>query len=199
MVKEVVTYCDVCAEPDDAAPVKGQTHLVAVAGGAWSLDLCPSHYEMLVAPLADVAERLGEVVKGQATRPPSNAMKGQAKARGQAVPAKQRANSEPCLLCGHVSPKVSALIGHLKHSHHTNLEGVYGLACPLCARDFESATALAVHVSRSHREAEDAEGAASIPGAFRYAAEHGDPHAIVGKVLAQHGLMALPPRPGAGR
>lgn len=182
MVQHIVTLCDVCYDGGKTEPAEG--HIVTVAGGTWHLELCEAHRAALIYPLADVAERLGQAVKPKPAKPTKAAK----------MPSGDRPNAEPCLLCGHVSPRISALLQHLKASHHTNLEAVYGTDCPVCAREFESATALGVHVSRSHPEVTDALGATSIPTAFRYAVEHDDPHDVVAKVLANHGLDALPRR-----
>jgi len=180
MVQQIVTLCDACY--DEGKTEAASPYVVTVLGATWGVELCEAHRASLIDPLADVAERLGQAVKPKATKATKAA-----KTAGS-----DRPNAEPCLLCGHVSPRISALLQHLKASHHTNLEAVYGTDCPVCARAFDSATALGVHVSRSHPEVTDALGATSIPAAIRYAAEHGDPHDIVAKVLANHGLDALP-------
>ena len=65
MVREIIVLCDVCCDQDPTGNLAARAtqHTVGVAGGTWSLGLCTEHYGALVAPLAEVAERLGEAVK----------------------------------------------------------------------------------------------------------------------------------------
>lgn len=189
MVTQIVTLCDVCY--DDDVEAKADTHLVAVAGGAWSLELCPSHYDELVAPLADVAERLGQVAKDVAK---PKATKGKPAGGG----AYNRRMTEPCLLCGEHINVASSLTTHYGKAHNVDgMAGAYGLVCPLCTHEGGSAVATAAHVKREHPEVVAAEGGGGMAEAFRYAWDMGDPHDVVGKRLAHHGLEAMPPRVGS--
>ena len=99
-------------------------------------------------------------------------------------------------MCGHVVPTTGALQMHLRAKHQTSVGRLYGLTCPLCTSTLSSASGLGVHVGQSHPEVADAEGNASISSVFRYAWDQGDPHSIVAKMLAEHGLDAMPPRSG---
>lgn len=191
MVQQIITLCDVCAEANDDGAVAAQTHLVAVAGGAWSLDLCPAHYEMLVEPLADVAERLGEVVKGEAK---AKAFKPRTKTERRGGGG-NRPLSEPCMICGAVFGMASSLTSHYQNVHDINgFREAYGLTCPLCLHEGGGPSALGRHVRDAHPEVQAAEGGSGAPEVFRYASEHGDPHDLVAKRLAELGLTALPER-----
>ena len=187
MVQQIVTLCDVCYDEDKTSPAQG--HIVSVAGGTWHLELCEAHRVALIDPLADVAERLGQAVKPGAPKAATSSSSKPGGLKGSNHPT-----AEPCLLCGHYTPTIAALLMHLRVKHQANVEAVYGAACPLCGRESSNASGLGGHVSRSHPEVTAAEGYASVPEAFRYASEHGDPQGIVAKVLANHGLAALPRR-----
>jgi hypothetical protein len=177
MVQQIVTLCDVCYDDDVSTPA--QPHLVAVAGGAWSLELCERHRAELIDPLADVAERLGQVVKNLA-----RGVKGQAAATDKGKP---RPLSEPCLICGLAVKNSGALSDHLRRSHGVDgIMGAYGLQCPVCGIEAGSSTALGRH-SVTH-------GGGGAAEAFRMAWEAGDPHGVVATRLEALGIKGLPKR-----
>lgn len=184
MVQQIITLCDVCYDGGKTSPATG--HVVTVAGGTWHLELCEAHRAALIYPLADVAERLGQAVKGEAAKAATSSSGGGNGGRN--------ATAEPCLVCEHHAPTIAALLLHLRNKHATTIGAVYGTTCPLCAREFPNASALGGHVSRTHREVAATLGNASLPEAFRYAADRGDEHDVVAKVLASHGRTALPAR-----
>lgn len=190
MVQQIVTLCDVCY--DEGKTEAGQSHLVAVAGGAWSLELCEAHRVALIDPLADVAERLGQVVKGEAK---AKAFKPKAERRSGGGGGGNRPLSEPCMICGAVFGMASSLTSHYQNVHSINgFREAYGLTCPLCLHEGGGPSALGRHVRDAHPEVLAAEGGSGAPEVFRYASEHGDPHDLVAKRLAELGLTALPER-----
>lgn len=147
-----------CLASDTNTP--GETITVNVSGvPAFDVELCPEHGAALSAAVAALAP-LGRGVGKGVPKVPTSAGKARQPAQpAQPEPARRQRADEmrvnaPCPECGHVTPTLAAMRGHLYEKHGKSLADV-GLApakktCPECGSKFSNGQGLAAHVRIAH-------------------------------------------------
>lgn len=150
-ILDIRNVCDVCLEvhdketPGDTYTVNVQIHGEPDSPKPFEVELCGEHgAELATAVLALV--QYGRAAGKQTPK--------------RSGPAPIRADQAPgpatCTDCGHVSPTISALRGHVRSQHGKSLAdiGFYpaNFTCETCGGGFPNRQGLAAHTRAAHVE-----------------------------------------------
>jgi len=160
---KILRWCDACRVGDEYMPA--EEVLVRLGDSARALDLCESHYQEYVEPLARLVQEAGhdpdQVPPPRGSKVPS---------KGAVAPRERDSFDRcTCLVCG---METKAMSQHIKSQHHLNMQAVYGTTCPLCGGEAKSISGVGTHLTKTHRIHGVARG-------FALADAEGDPHGIV--------------------
>jgi hypothetical protein len=107
----------------------GAPHTLQVDGKSGTVDLCDVHSKELLAPLLDIIAPV--------------------RATGSGSGRKTEPGEATCILCA-TSLRTDRVAAHLNNRHHSSLENVYGLACPLCDTETATINGLGMHARMAH-------------------------------------------------